>query len=109
MQGYISGGVLNSVIIVNIITILLVDYFSKLWSIGMVNSLKDHSSHIGVDFNKTLFALNIHKNLGFSIGFFLVFVSYNFINFSFIILGIALVTMIYSNTFLLKNKGATHA
>lgn len=111
MNEYISGLLFNIVIVINIITILLVDYFSKLWSIGMLNSLKEHSNDINIDFNKSLFLLNIHKNLGFSIGFLFVFLLYDIINFSFIISIVALTTIIYANIIIpnIKHKGAIHA
>lgn len=111
MNEYISGLLFNIVIVINIITILLVDYFSKLWSIGMLNSLKEHSNDINIDFNKSLFLLNIHKNLGFSIGFLFVFLLYDIINFSFIISIVALTTIIYANLVIpnVKHTGAIHA
>lgn len=96
---YIDGTLLNIIVAISILLILFTDYFSKLWSIGFVNSLKEHSSELDFEFNKSLFLFNIYKNLGFSLGFLFVFLLYDIISFGFIILFISLITILYAYTF----------
>ena len=91
----LSNQIIIALSIVALPLVISIDFFAKLWSIGMVNSLKTLSIEMSVDYKKSLFLLNIYKNLGFSFGFFAIFLLSSFIDFSYVILTIGLINVIY--------------
>lgn len=100
----------NTIIVISILSLPLVistDYFSKLWSVGMLNSLKSLSIEEEVEYQKSLFLLNIYKNLGFSFGFLVVFLLSEFIDLPYLIILLSIATIVYCLLFVSKNNEYT--
>ena len=87
--------------------VISTDYFSKLWSVGMLNSLKSLSIEEEVEYQKSLFLLNIYKNLGFSFGFLVVFLLSEFIDLPYLIILLSIATIVYCLLFVSKNNEYT--
>ena len=95
------------VLIISIVLVALVlsiDYFSKLWSIGFLNSLRNLSEDKDIPYEKSLYLFNIYKNLGFSFGFLLVYIFSPIINLSYIMIIISIVTIVYSYSLTFKKS-----
>jgi hypothetical protein len=103
----ISKGLMITISLLSLPLLVSIDYFSKLWSVGMMNSLKSLSLVENVEYQKSLFLLNIYKNLGFSFGFLVVFLLSSIVDLPYLIISISVSTIMYCLLFVSKNNEYT--
>lgn len=87
---------INVICIISFFLILSIDFLSKLWSMGFIHILNETSEIHSIDLKKSLLLFNLYKNIGFSIGFFLSYVFFEFIGFYLLIIILSILTILFS-------------